>query len=235
MPSVVEQIRSESPLLTVGILSADMMNLGRDVATMEEAGVKMLHFDVMDGVFCPGFTVGPGFVKSVKTSLLKDVHLMVNDPLEKLDAFVAAGADLVTVHVESTIHAHRALQALGQMTNANDPERGIARGIALNPGTPVEAVRPLLDDVDLITLLAVNPGWGGQSFIEPVLKKLDALQRMVVGEGSSAMVCIDGGIKKDNIASIAEHNVDVIITGSAVFKGDPKTNAEEMIRRINGK
>ena len=146
---LLDELRRASPLLSVGILTADLMSLGSQIELIERAGAKLLHFDVMDGCFCPMMTVGPGFIKAVKTSLLKDVHLLIDEPLNKLDDYAAA-ADMITVHVESCRHVHLVLQALGTMANANDPGRGILRGVALNPGTPLEAVAPLIDELEMV-------------------------------------------------------------------------------------
>ena len=164
-PLLFDQLRAGSPRISVGMLTADWMALGGELRILENAGVELLHFDVMDGRFCPSLTFGAPVVKALKTPLLKDVHLMVEEPLSKVEGFVAAGADIVTIHAESGGHVHRVLQVLGGMQNANDPGRGILRGLALNPGTPIEAVEPLIDELDLVLLLAVNPGWGGQKFI----------------------------------------------------------------------
>src|SRR5512142_2977656 len=131
--ALLEELRQAAPLLSVGILTADLMSLGSELTLIQQAGIRLVHFDVMDGCYCPMITVGPGFIKAVKTPLLKDVHLLIDDPLPKLDDFVAAGADLVTVHIDSCRHVHRVLQRLGEMTSVNYPDRGILRGIALDP------------------------------------------------------------------------------------------------------
>ncbi len=225
---IADTLSSESPLLSVGVQSADMMSLGRDLEVLENAGVKILHFDIMDGMFCPGFTFGPGFVKSCRTGMFKDVHLMVDNPLDKIQDFVQAGADMITVHAESTKHVHRALQALGNSENTNDPQRGIIRGVALNPGTPVSVLLPLLDEVEMVCFIAVNPGWSGQSFIDSTFEKIARFRKMADEYGRNIIICVDGGIKKDNIAAAAANGADLIISGSAVFKGDPAANAAEM-------
>lgn len=232
--SIFQDLRKASPLITVGVLTADMMNLAGQIELVEKAGVKLLHFDVMDGQFCPLLTLGPPFIKAVKTNMLKDVHLMVNEPLDMLAAFVAAGADIITVNLESTRHIHRVLQLLGKMENANHPARGILRGVVLNPGTPVEAVRPLLDDLEMVFLLAVNPGWGGQGFIPATKAKLADLKQMISEAKKDILVGIDGGINKSNIAEMAADGVDIIVTGSAVFDGkDPRGNAKFMIDALS--
>jgi ribulose-phosphate 3-epimerase len=206
------------------------MSLGSQLKLLEETGVGLLHFDVMDGCFCPLLTMGAPVVASVKTPLLKDVHLMIDEPLTKIESFVAAGADIITVHAESTRHVHRVLQALGQMTNANDPSRGIVRGLALNPGTPIESIDPLLDEIEMVLLLAVNPGWGGQKFISSTGERLKQLKQRV---GDKVLITVDGGITRDNIGEVARMGADIIVTGSAVFDGrSPLDNARYMIGAI---
>src|SRR5205823_1466167 len=155
----------ELDALTMAYRAVSEGAAGADLARLDGTGVPLLHFDVMDGCFTPMMTIGPPLVKAVRTPLWKDVHLMIEEPLEKLGDYVAAGADVVTVHAESCTHVHRVLQRLGTMENANDPARGIVRGLALNPGTPLEVLEPLLDELDLVHLLAINPGWGGQKFL----------------------------------------------------------------------
>jgi ribulose-phosphate 3-epimerase len=219
----------------VGVLTADLMELGNELKKLDGSGTKVLHFDVMDGCFCPMMTVGPPFIKQVQTDLLKDVHLMIEEPVGKLGSYVEAGADIVTVHVESTKHIHRALQYLGKLENANDPERGIIRGAALNPGTPVSILEPLLDDLEMIVLLAVNPGWGGQSFIPSTIEKVHRVKELLARyQRQDVFLCIDGGITKNNIAKIAEIGADLIVTGSAVYDGKtPYENARFMLEALH--
>jgi ribulose-phosphate 3-epimerase len=229
-PSVFQQLRSQAPQISVGMLTADWMSLGSELKLLEDGGVKLVHFDVMDGVFCPMLTFGAPVVAGVKTTLLKDVHLMIDEPLSKLESFVAAGADMITLHVESAQHIHRALQALGKLTNANDSERGIIRGLALNPGTPLSAIEPLLDQLDLVMLLAVNPGWGGQKFIAATRDRLRQLKETV---GEKILISIDGGVTRENFAEVAQMGVDIIVTGSAVFDGKaPADNARFMLNAL---
>jgi len=228
--ALFDRLQQKTPLLSVGAISANMMSLGSDLKLLEQAGVELLHFDIMDGCFCPMMTVGPGFVKAVKTPMLKDVHLMIDEPLDKLEDYVAAGADMITVHVESSRHTHRVLQILGQMTNANDSTRGILRGVALNPGTPIEMVVPLLNEVEMVFLLAINPGWGGQKFGASTERRLDRLKETIAGTDREILTGIDGGITQDNISDVARMGVDIIVTGSAVFQGNtPLDNAKFMI------
>src|ERR1017187_1430324 len=135
-----ELLRAAAPTVSIGVVTANLLSLGSEISLLERTGAKLVHFDVMDGCFCPMMTVGPPFIKAVKTSLLKDVHLMIDEPLEKVAEYVAVGADIVTIHIEACSNAHRVLQKLGSLTNANDSERGIVRGVAVNPGTPLEAL-----------------------------------------------------------------------------------------------
>jgi len=210
------------------------MSLGSELKLMENTGVKLLHVDVMDGCFCPMMTVGPVFIKAVKTPLLKDIHLMIEEPLDKLESYVAAGADMITVHVESCRHIHRVLQKLGEMTNANDSNRGILRGIALNPGTPLGVVTPLIDELEMVFLLAVNPGWRGQKFIPSTQDRLSRLRQMIGDAKKDVLVGVDGGVTRSNIADVARMDVDIIVTGSAVFDGKaPLENARFMISIVS--
>ncbi len=222
-----------SPTLSVGVLAADLMKLGSAVSLLEKTDVKLAHVDVMDGCFTPMMTVGPPFVKALKTPLLKDVHLMIQDPLEKVDEYVAAGADVITVHAESGTHIHRVFQKLGQMSNANDPARGLVRGVALNPGTPLAVLKPLIDEVELIMLLGINPGWGGQSFIPSTFARIEKVKGMIAEAEKDILVCVDGGVTRDNITELATAGVDIVVTGSAVFDGkNPVENAEFMLDNL---
>lgn len=225
------KLKDLCPTISVGMLTADLLHLGKDLSILEQAGIGLVHFDVMDGCFCPSMTIGPPLIKAVKTPLIKDVHLMIADPLTKLGDYVAAGADMITVHIEScSTHIHRIFQQLGAMTNANDPDAGIIRGVAINPGTPVESIEPLLGEIDVITLLAINPGWGGQVFGESTAERIVRTKDMIAKSGRDILLCVDGGITRKNIAEIANMGVDMVITGSAVFDGKaPLENAKFML------
>lgn len=226
-------LRGYCPTLSAGILTADLGNLESQVALLDRAGAHVVHFDVMDGCFCPPITFGPPVVKAVKTSLLKDVHLMIADPLEKIKDFVAAGADIITVHVESCRHIHRVLQVMGSMINANDPERGLIRGVAINPSTPLEAIEPLLEEAEMVLLLAVNPGWGGQSFIPATNDRIARVKQMVSEAGHDVLLAVDGGVTRSNISEIAKTGVDIVVAGSAVFDGKaPEENVKLMLAAL---
>lgn len=236
MPSTatLDSLLQNAPTLSVGILTADLLALGSELALLERTGVQLVHIDVMDGVFVPQLTVGPAFVRAVKGALLKDVHLMVGDPVEKIGDYIRAGADILTVHYEAGPHVHRVLQSMGGCANANDPVRGLVRGLALNPGTPVGVTEPLLDEIDLLLLLAVNPGWGGQSFIESTRRKIARAREMIRASGRPILLAVDGGVTLRNFEGIAATGVDVIVTGSAVFDGKAaEQNAGAMLRHLN--
>jgi ribulose-phosphate 3-epimerase len=227
-------LRELSPTVSVGLLTADLLRLGSEISLLEQTGVRVVHVDVMDGCFVPAMTVGPPWIKALKGPLLKDVHLMVRDPIGKVADYVACGADIITVHVEADLHIHRVLQSLGKMVNANDPARGLVRGIALNPGTPVEALEPLLDEVEMVTLLAVNPGWGGQSFIPSTFARIEKVRRLLLQQKRDILLGVDGGVTRANIAEIGAAGADIIVTGSAVFDGKaPEENARFMLETLS--
>jgi ribulose-phosphate 3-epimerase len=227
---LVARLRATGPHLSVGILTADLASLGAELALLERVGVEIVHTDVMDGVFCPMLTFGAPIVKAQRTTLLKDAHLMVEAPEDKVEAFVAAGADIVTFHPEGTRHPHRVLQVLGRCVNANDPDRGVIRGVSLNPGTPLEALEPLLDDVEFVQLLAVNPGWGGQSIIAATERRLARARELIAASGRAILLGVDGGVTRANVEHIAGLGVDIIVTGSAIFDGrSPAENAAAML------
>jgi ribulose-phosphate 3-epimerase len=227
---LVANLRATGPHLSIGILTADLLHLGDELALLERVGARVVHTDVGDGVFSPLFTVGAPFVKAQQTALLKDAHLMIDDPVQKVQAFVDAGADIITFHVEATRHPHRVLQALSTATNANDPERGVLRGVALNPGTPAVLVEPLIGDLDYVLVLAVNPGWSGQGFIEGTEAKLAAVRKLIDRSGRPILLGVDGGVTKTNIGRVAALGADIIVTGSAVFDGKtPEENARYML------
>lgn len=230
----VARLLTGAPQLSVGILTADLGRLDDELRRLERTGVTMVHTDVMDGVFCPMLTVGAPFVAAQRTSLAKDVHLMIDEPLEKVGAFVKAGADMITFQVESATNPHRVLQVLGDAANANDPSRGIVRGIALSPGTPLEVLPPLLDELDYVMLLAINPGWGGQRFVPATGARLVHVRKMVAATGRPIVVGVDGGVTRANIGSVAALGADVIVTGSAIFDGtaDVEANAHHMLAQL---
>lgn len=228
---LLESIKAAAPTISAGIVSADLLNLGSQIKACEDAGLRMLHIDVMDGCFVPQMTVGPPFIKALKTSLFKDAHLMVQDPLNKVADYVNAGADIITVHQEADVHIHRVLQQIKIAAAA--AKREVVRGIALNPGTPLEALEPLMDELELVLILTINPGWGGQKLQPSSRQRLRRLQEMIAASGRTILTAIDGGITRDNIEEIAGWGADLVISGSAVFeKGAIAENAGPMLQAL---
>lgn len=231
--STLKRLRELAPVLSVGILTADLMSLGSELRLLEEVGANLVHIDVMDGVYCPRMTAGPPLIRAMKTPLLKDVHLMIADPLGKIAEYVAAGADILTFHPDACTHPHRVLQEMGAMTNANDASRGIIRGVALNPGMPLQVLEPLLDELEMVLLLSVNPGWGGQRFAKSTFGRIERVRETIRNSGRDILVCVDGGITRNNIGEIARTGADLIVAGSAVFDGKAaRENAKLMLSAV---
>jgi ribulose-phosphate 3-epimerase len=193
------------------ILSADFCRLGEEIKAVEAAGADYIHVDVMDGHFVPNITIGPLVVEAVRkiTSLPLDVHLMIENPDRYIPDFAAAGADIIVVHAEASVHLHRSIQLIKSL--------GKRAGVSLNPATPLNVLEHILTDLDLVLLMTVNPGFGGQSFIEECLPKIASLRAMLDKRGLEAELEVDGGVKVDNIARIAHAGADVFVAGSAVF------------------
>lgn len=230
---VLKQLRAASPTISVGILTADLMNLKSEFALLAQTDVEVIHIDVMDGCYVPMMTVGPPFIKALTSPFLKDAHLMIQDPLEKVDDYVHAGADIVTVHVEARGDTRRVLQRLGTLDNANDPDRGLARGVALNPATPLDVVEQLFDDVEMIVVLAVTPGVKGQGFDGATGERVAAAKEMIAKSGKDILLCVDGGITCGNIEEVAAMGADIVVSGSAVFDGKaPVDNARFMLDAV---
>jgi ribulose-phosphate 3-epimerase len=193
------------------ILSADFSRLGEEIRAIELAGADYVHIDVMDGHFVPNITIGPLIVEAARrvTALPLDVHLMIENPDSYIPEFAAAGADIIVVHAEAVNHLHRTVQLIRSL--------GKKAGVSLNPATPLNCLEYVLDDLDLVLLMTVNPGFGGQSFIEACLPKVNALRAMLDRRGCEAELEVDGGVKVSNIAAIAHAGADVFVAGSAVF------------------
>ncbi len=193
------------------ILSADFARLADEIAAVERAGADLLHVDVMDGHFVPNLTVGPPIVESLKkvTKLPLDVHLMITNADAFISEFADAGADYLTVHVEACPHLHRTIQSI--------KERGVKAGVTLNPATPLASLQEILADVDLVLIMSVNPGFGGQAFIPSVLKKIKTARAMLDQINSAALLEVDGGVKIDNARQIIEAGATALVAGSAIF------------------
>lgn len=206
------------------ILSADFARLGEQVAAATEAGADYIHVDVMDGHFVPNITLGPAIVKAIRphTDLPLDVHLMIERPPDYIKQFVDAGADILTVHVEACPHIHRTLQAI--------KEAGIKAGASVNPGTPVSRLDDILSYLDLVLVMTVNPGFGGQAFIESTLEKISAMRKKLDEKGLNAELEVDGGINVNIAPKVVAAGADVLVAGAAVF-GSGQT-IKEAIQKI---
>lgn len=210
------------------ILSADFSMLGEELKKVERAGADLIHVDVMDGHFVPNITIGPPVIKSLRkaTSLPLDVHLMIDNPDKYILEFVKAGSDFLTVHVETCTHLHRTVQSI--------KEQGIKVGVALNPATSLSFLDHILSDIDMVLLMSVNPGFGGQKFIENILSKISKLKEIIQKENLNVDIGIDGGVKVENISEIVKAGANMIVAGSAVFHSkDYKEVIEKMRMKIN--
>jgi ribulose-phosphate 3-epimerase len=210
------------------ILSADFARLGEEIRAAEDAGAHLLHIDVMDGHFVPNITIGPPVVESIRkvTGLPLDVHLMIEDPDRYLKDFISAGADFLTVHCEATVHLHRTVQAI--------KEGGTKAGVSINPATPVWTLDDILADVDLVLIMSVNPGFGGQEFIPHTLEKLRLLRKKISGAGSPPLIEVDGGVKPGNAKEIAAAGADILVMGSAFFKSGNYASTMEKMNELLG-
>lgn len=207
------------PLICPSILASDFARLGEEVAALEAAGADWVHVDVMDGHFVPNLTMGPDIVKALRphTSLPFDVHLMVAPVDPWLEAYRAAGAEVLSVHPESGPHLHRTLGRIRQL--------GARAGLVLNPGTPVAVVEEVIDMVDLVLIMSVNPGFGGQSFIDSALRKIARVRALLDAAGSPAVLQVDGGVTAANAAACVDAGATALVAGTAVFRGGPSAYA----------
>lgn len=201
--------------LAPSILSADFANLEQDVRKVERAGCEYLHIDVMDGHFVPNITIGPLIVESLKKKdigMIFDVHLMIENPDNYVADFAKAGADIIVVHQEACRHLHRTIQ--------NIKSHGVKAGIALNPATPVDTIKHVIGDIDMVLLMSVNPGFGGQSFIESVLPKISQVRDMAREMSLELDIQVDGGIKPSNVGVVVEAGANIVVAGSAIFNSE---------------
>lgn len=198
-------------LIAPSILSADFGKLAEEIRLAEQAEVDMIHIDVMDGVYVPNITVGLPIVEAVKkvTRLPLDVHLMIVNPEKYIKDFITAGADIVTVHVEISPHLHRTIWYIKQ--------EGAKAGVSLNPATPLSSVEEIIQDIDILLIMSVNPGFGGQDFIQSSIDKINRAKKMILSRGSGALLEVDGGVKLENAKDIVNAGADILVIGSAFF------------------
>ena len=211
--------------LAPSILAADFAKLLEDVKKVENAGCEYLHIDVMDGHFVPNITLGPAIVKSLRkdVNMIFDAHLMIENPDQYIKEFVDAGCDIIVVHQEACNHLHRTIQ--------NIKSYGIKAGVALNPATPIETIKHVLEDVDMVLIMTVNPGFGGQSFIEGMIPKIQELKALIDRNELKIDIQVDGGIKPENVHKVVEAGANIIVAGSAIFNSDCIPHTVELFRK----
>ena len=217
-------------LIAPSILSADFSKLGDEIKAVEAAGADWIHADVMDGHFVPNITIGPLIVAAVNdaTNLPIDVHLMIENPDDYIGAFADAGADYISVQIETCIHLNRTIQLI--------KDSGTQAGVVLNPSTPVASLESILEYVDYVLIMSVNPGFGGQAFIPNSIDKINALRRQIQDRGLNVLIEVDGGVNEKTIAAVAAAGADVFVAGSAIFgRQDYKSTIQRLRRKMDGK
>lgn len=212
--------------LSPSLLSADFYNLKADIEELDKLGVKYLHLDIMDGHFVPNITFGPGLIEKLRphTKMIFDTHLMIENPEKYIEAFAKAGADIITIHPESTVHVHGAIQQIKSL--------GKQAGIVLNPHTHESVLEYLIEDLDLILVMSVNPGFGGQSFIDSQLEKIKRIRQIIDQRNPSCILEIDGGVKATNVKTVLDAGVDLVVAGSGIFNKDGIEYNVESFRKI---
>ncbi|WP_077367361.1 ribulose-phosphate 3-epimerase [Anaerosalibacter sp. Marseille-P3206] len=212
--------------ISPSVLSSDFSRLSEEIEKIESGGADYVHLDVMDGIFVPNITFGPPVIKKIRgtTDLPFDVHLMIDRPERYIEDFAKAGADIITVHQEATIHLHRTIQAIKSC--------GKKVGVALNPSTPLESIEYVLEDIDMVLIMTVNPGFGGQSFIPAMERKIKTLRKMIDNNGLNVEIEVDGGVKLDNAKEIISWGVDILVAGSAIFGGRDVIEKTRMFKNL---
>lgn len=212
--------------ISPSILSSDFSKLGEEIKKIEEGGADYVHLDVMDGIFVPNITFGVPVIKKIRniTDIPFDVHLMIDRPERYIEDFAKSGADIITVHEESTIHLHRAIQSI--------KGSGKKAGVSLNPSTPIQNIEYILDDIDMVLIMTVNPGFGGQSFIPSMERKIKYLRNLINDKKLDVKIEVDGGIKLENARQVIDWGADILVVGSDIFKSDDIVERVRMFKEV---